>query len=151
MKLGIEPRRSSSVQLDCRLGRAERRPREDRQTQIDGRGIQGVDGVIEFHAEAVLRIELARSADQVLREIGVQPPIAALVGIGQCRTRHRLREAHVIELGCLSTQAGLDVAQTLPIGQLGEGHHAKLLGTRERTHPTIGIVPRGHAMVGFPR
>ena len=49
--------------------------------------------------------------------------------------RTRLAKAHVVELGGLRRQAGLDVAQALAIGQLREGHGAELLGTGQRAHP----------------
>lgn len=32
-------------------------PRKHRETQIDGSGIQGIDGVLQFQCEAVLGIE----------------------------------------------------------------------------------------------
>ena len=39
------------MQLDYRLGRAKRSPWKQRQTQIYGRGIQGVDGVVQIDAK----------------------------------------------------------------------------------------------------
>ena len=56
MKVGIEPR----VQRHCRLGRAKRCPWEHRQTQIDGGGIERIQGVGQFHAEVVARVQGSR-------------------------------------------------------------------------------------------
>ena len=39
------------VQLDGRLGRAKRRPGKQAQTQIDGAGVQRIDGVVQIDAE----------------------------------------------------------------------------------------------------
>ena len=40
------------VQLDGRLGRAKRRPVEQAQAQVDGGGVQRIDGVVELDARA---------------------------------------------------------------------------------------------------
>ena len=128
------------VQFDRRLGRPEGCPRKQRQTQIDGRGIERVDGVLEVHAEGFVEVEPARDANQVLRELGVDAPVARFVGVGQRAARHRSANPKVIELGRLRTQAGLDVAQTLAIGELRERHAAKLIGATEIAHATIAAV-----------
>ena len=49
----------------------------------------------------------------------------------------RLAEAHVIEFRCVDREAGLDVAQAFPVGQLGEGHGPVLLGAGKRPDPVI--------------
>jgi len=46
----------------------------------------------------------------------------------------------VIELGILRDQTGLDVAQALPIGQLGEGHRAILLGAGQCLDVAVATV-----------
>ena len=74
---------------------------EDREAEIDGGGIEGVDGVIELDAEAVLGIERAGDDDQRLGEIGIDAPIAPFVGIGQGGARDMPADAHVVELGLL--------------------------------------------------
>src|ERR1019366_1454650 len=45
------PQIEQRVQLDGRLGGAKRRPREHRQAQIDGGGIEGIHGIGQFYAE----------------------------------------------------------------------------------------------------
>ena len=103
------------MKLDRRLGRAKRCPGKQRQAQIDRRGIQRVDGILQVHAEGLVHIELARDPDQVLRELGIDAPVARFVRIGQGAAGHRCADPQVVELGALSTQAGGDVAQALAI------------------------------------
>ncbi len=54
------------------LGRAEHRPRRYRQTQIDSRGIERVDGFLQIDAEGLLRIQRPGDADQALGKIGIE-------------------------------------------------------------------------------
>ena len=42
------------VQLDGGLGRAKRRPREQGQAQIDGGGVERVDGFVQLDAEGLV-------------------------------------------------------------------------------------------------
>ena len=110
------------VELDGGLGALERRPGEDREAEIDGRGVEGVNGVVEFDAEPVLGIERACDGDQRLSEIGMDAPVAFLVGVGQCIPGNIPPDAHVVELALLGAQAGLDIAQAFAIGELRERH-----------------------------
>ena len=78
------PRKSKRVvQLDGCLGRAKRRPRKHRETQIDRAGIQSVDRVVEIDAERFCGIEAAGNPDQRLGKVGIDAPVATLVGVGQ--------------------------------------------------------------------
>jgi len=86
------------VHLDGALVLAELGPREQRQTQVDRRGVQCVEAVRQVHADRIVGIEWAGDADQDLREVGVDPPVVALVGIGQRGARHAATEAHVVQL-----------------------------------------------------
>ena len=136
MKLGMLPRRSSSVCIfTAALVDAEMRPRKHRQAQIDGRRVQRVDGVRQIQPEVLAGIQLSCAwAISRCAKVGVDAPVARLVGIGQRRAPNRLAKAHVIELGRLRRQTGLDVAQALAVGQLGEGHHPELLRAGQRPH-----------------
>jgi hypothetical protein len=55
-----EPQIEQRVQLHGRLGGAKRRPREHRQTQIDGRGIEGTYGIGQFYAEVLVDVARER-------------------------------------------------------------------------------------------
>lgn len=74
-----------SVHLDGGFVLAEFRPREQRQTQIDGRGIERIQAVRQIEAKRIVNIEWPCDADQDLREIGIDAPVVALVGVGQRR------------------------------------------------------------------
>jgi hypothetical protein len=86
-----------------------------------------------------------------LRQLSIDAPIAALVGLGQCRTTPRRAESHGIKLGRLSAQAGFDVTQALAIGQLGKGHGTELLGATEVAHPAVAAITSHNAGKRSPR
>ena len=68
------------------FGRAEMRPRKDRQTKIDGRRVERIDRIGEVETQSLVDVQSPRLADQSLR---VNTPVARLVGIGQRRAPHR--------------------------------------------------------------
>ena len=130
------------VQLDRRLGRAKRRPRKQRQAQIDGGGVQRIDGLGQIHLQRFVGIEPAGDADQRLRELVVDVPVARFVGVGQCAAADVAPHAQVVELGGLRAQARLDVAQALPVGQLREGHAQELVQAAEAAHIEVAAILR---------
>jgi hypothetical protein len=77
------------VQLEGALNALEARPGKDRQAQVDGRGIERVNGLGKAGAEVVVGIEAARDVAERLGEVGIDPPVAAFVGIGQRAPRDR--------------------------------------------------------------
>ena len=93
------------VQLDGRLGRAKRSPRKYRQAQVDGTGIQSIDRVFQIDAKGFPGIKTTGDGDERLGKVGVNAPVAALVGIGQSTARHPALDAHVVELARLRAQA----------------------------------------------
>jgi hypothetical protein len=139
------------VQLHGRLGGAKRRPREHRQAQIDGRGIEGIHSIGQFYAEVLVDVERASLDDQPLSQLEVDAPVTRLVSIGQRRASHRCADAHVVKLASLSRQTHFDIAQAFAVGQLREGHDAKLLGATEAARPLIAAVSIDDAMEGLPR
>ena len=88
-----------------------------------------------------MAVELARDANQHLSEIGVDPPVAMLVGVGQRVARNLSAEAHVIELGLLGTKTGFDIAETFAIGELSKGQTKELIPAREIFDVAIALVP----------
>lgn len=139
------------LQFDGGLGRAKRRPGKYRQAQVDGGGIQGVDRVGEFHLQRIAGVESAGLGNQALRQLGVDAPVAPLVGIGQGGVADGLAESRVVESRCLRRQTHFDIAQTLPVGQLRESQAAELLGTGERTNSMVAAVPPDDAVESLPR
>ena len=139
------------MDLDSCLCIAERCPREHRKAKIDCCGVQRVNSIGKIESEILANIKRSRLGDQSLCEIGVDAPVAGLVGIGQGRTRNRSADAHVVELRCLSRQARFYVAQTLPIGQLGERHDTKLLRTAKGTNSIVPSIASDDTMKCAPR
>ncbi len=128
------------MQLDRCLGRAKRSPWKKRQTQVYGRGIQGVYGVVQIDAKTVVAVQLARTTNQQCGQVCPDVPIASLVGIGQCRTSDRRTKAHAVQLRLIRQQTGFDVAQALAVGQLGKGHGAELLCATQTAHSGISTI-----------
>jgi len=114
------------VQLDGAVAPAELGPGKERERQIDGRRVQRVGG----------RVDPAR---QVL--VGVDAPVAPLVGIGEGAAGEPAADPHVIELGVHRGQAGDDVAERFAEGQLGEGHGVERVAAVERADLPVAAVP----------
>ena len=83
--------------------------------------------LIQIDADRIVHIERASDRDQNLRKVGVDPPVARFVRIGQRRACHLAAESHVIELAADRTKARFDVAQALAVGQLRERHREILI------------------------
>ena len=79
--------------------------------------------------------------DQDLGEVGVDAPVAVLVGLGQGGSGDPSPDAHVIQLGANGSQARLDVAQTLPERQLREDHAEKLIEAGELLDLVLSSIP----------
>ena len=132
------PRRSNSVcNLMAALVERNGAQANNRQAQIDGAGIQSVDRVFEVDAKRVLGMKTTGDGDERLGKVGVDAPVAALVGIGQRTARHPALDAHVVQLARLRAQARFDVAQTFSIGQLSKSH-AKIMVEAGKT---LDLVP----------
>jgi hypothetical protein len=63
------------------------------------------------------------------------------VGIGQSRARDPAADTHLVELVWAGTQAGFDVAQTLPVCELREGQAQELIPAREAAKAHIAAAP----------
>ena len=87
--------------------------------------------MIEFDAHWFGGIERSCNGNQHLREIGVDGPVVRVVGIGQGGTPDAAAKPRVIEFRAHGTETGLDVAQTLAIGQLREDHRQIPIPTGE--------------------
>ena len=120
------------VQFDRCFGRSKRRPRIDRQAQIDGRRVERVHRRIQLHAKWFAGIQWPRHRDQMLGKVCIDLPGARSVRVGQCIARNRrTSKAHVIQPMCLRPQIDFDIAQRFPIGQLCKCHSEKLIQTRK--------------------
>ena len=142
------PKVQQGVQLDGRFVAAELSPRKQRQTQIDRGGIERIDGLIEFDAERLLPVETSRHLDQHMSEVGVDSPVADLIGMGQGVARNVASNAHVIELGWGCPQTRFDVSEALPVGQLGKRHAEKLIPAGKALDLVVALIAL-HAAAEF--
>jgi hypothetical protein len=89
--------------------------------------------------------------DKDLRYIGIDAPVSLFVGGSERVARNPPAEAHMVELLLAGAQTRLEVAQTLPLRQLSEGHTKELVATREAPHTAITTVTRNASIKGIPR
>ena len=76
----------------------EERPREDRKTEIDRGGVEGVDGVVKVEPQLLVSIEWTGNTDQGLGKVGVDAPVACLVCIGESTFGDTAPDTHMVEL-----------------------------------------------------
>lgn len=76
----------------------------------------------------------------VVREIGVDTPVAMLVGVGQGIARDLAPEVQVIKLGLLGAQTGFDIAETLAVGELTKSQTKELIPAGEFFDVAIALV-----------
>lgn len=129
------------VEFDGGLPFPESRPWEKGKAQVDRRGVEGIHRLLQFHSKGVVDVQVPGRPDQYLGEVGVDTPVAVLVGLGQGGSGDPSPDAHVVQLGADGSQAGLDVAQTFPEGQLREGHAEKLIEAGELLDLVFSPVP----------
>ena len=139
------------MQFDRPFGAAKLRPGKQRKAEVDGGGVQGVDRGVEVETEVVAQIELFGSLDEDLSEVGVDAPVALVVGMSKIAVGDRAVNAHVVELGLHHSQTRLDLAQTVSVGQLGECHDPKLLGTFVRADLVVAAVAVDARLKPSPR
>src|SRR5262245_13515014 len=139
------------VEFERRFGRTKLGPRKQRQAQVDGSSIQGIDCFGKIHRKGILSIQTTCRADKTLSELRIDSPVPPLVGVCQHTSTHRAPKAHVIELAGLCTETRLDVAQALAVGQLREGHSQKLVQAAEGAHVEIAAILCHQTTKGMPR
>ena len=71
------------MQFDSRFGLTEVRPGEHGQAQVDGGGVEGIDGIIEFQPQVFVGIPRSGQANQGVGKVGVEAPVALRVGMGE--------------------------------------------------------------------
>src|SRR5687768_11834080 len=71
------------VQLDSSLGTLVGSPGENTQTQIDGGSVQSINGSLQIQSKIAVRVQRPSDVDQGTSKVGIDSPIAPLVGVGQ--------------------------------------------------------------------
>ncbi len=119
--------------LDARLGFLKIGPRKQGKGQVDCRGIQCVDRIVQVDAVILSDMQGPGFAHQAFGQIVPSPPIPVFVGIGESRFGNRFYETMMIKGVGLGVAAGYDIAQTVHGGHLGEKHESELLAAFEMT------------------
>ncbi len=88
------------VQLYGRFVLSELRPPEHFQAEVDGRGVERIDTVVQFKAFQVhrLRVQQPGLPDEQLGEVGINLPVPPLVGVGKCALANALGQPQVVQL-----------------------------------------------------
>ena len=129
------------VQLDRGLRASKGRPREDRQTQIDGRRIDRVQLVLE--PKAVPRRALLTAAQQASEQRLVEGVRLLGIDARQRGATDRRPYAQVIELAPLGAQVAHDVTQALSARQLRQAKGHELRPAAHDAQPLTSLVLAG--------
>src|SRR5208282_1991220 len=101
---------------------------------------EGVDRLVQFHPERFVLIEAAGLGDEQAGKVGVDAPVALLVGVGQGVARDGAPKAHVIKLRRMRAQAGFDVAQTLAISELRKSQREEWIEAGNTLYLVVAMV-----------
>ena len=137
------------MQFHGGFGLAEVRPGEHGQTQVDGGAVEGIDRIVEFQPQVFVGIQGSGQANQGVGEVGVEAPVALLVGVGKGIAGHAAAQPHVIEFIPVRPQADLDSAQTLAVSELGECHTEKLVEAGKGFDVPIAVITVHATAEGF--
>ena len=117
------------------------RARTQSQAEVDVGGVEDVGSLRQLDYEGLRPLELARPADQGLREVGIDQPVARLVRVGQRAPRDAAPQARVVELRLQGAETGPDVAKALPVSELGARQAEELVVAGEGPDQVIAAIP----------
>ena len=137
-KVAVE--REQRVEFDGGLVLTELGPREQRETEVNGGGVQCIGGGFEVGEERVFGVERGGLRDEDLGEVGEDAPVALFVGISQRAAGGGLAETGVIEFWTEGGQTGCDVAEALAPGELGESEHEEVFVGGEFADEEVAVV-----------
>jgi len=137
-KVALE--REQGVEFDGGLVLSKRGPRKQRETEVNGGGVQRIGGGLEFKTERLIGVKRGGLPDEDLGEIGKDAPVAIFIGIGQSAAGGGLADAGVVEFRAEGRQAGFDVAQTFAPSQLGKRQHEELFISGEFADAAVAVV-----------
>ena len=118
------------MQLDGRLGSSKLGPRKERQTKVDGRRVQSVNHLLDVQPRRVACVESSGFDDKMRGQVGENPPVAMLPGVGQIGAGDVAANAHQVELRAIR-EACFDVAQTFSKSHLRKAHAQELIPRRK--------------------
>ena len=88
--------------------------------------------MFQLDAKVFVGVKSSGLGYEDLGEVGVDSPIADLVGMSQGISRHGSAKAHVIEFLLVAPKTGLDIPEAFSITQLGETHTKELIPAGKR-------------------
>ena len=139
------------VQFDSGFAASKPGPGKECQAEINGSGIECVDGLVECEAERFVDVKRAGLGNQDLGEVVKDSPVVNTVGVGKSASRDCPPEAGMIAFTTDGMQAGDDVPEAFTKSQLGESQGEELIAAREAagsamtavtSNASIEIVPR---------
>jgi hypothetical protein len=71
------------VQFDGSLVPSKCGPRKEREAEVNGGGVQGISGGMEFKAERLIGVERGGLLNEAVGKVGKDAPVAFFVGVGQ--------------------------------------------------------------------
>ena len=137
-KVALE--RQQGVEFDGGFGTAERGPGKERETEVNGGGVQRIGGGLEFKTERLIGVKRGGLPDEDLGEIGKDAPVAIFIGLGQRAAGGGLADAGVVKFCAEGRQAGFDVAQAFTPSQLGKRQHEELFISGEFADAVVAAV-----------
>lgn len=120
---------------------SERCPGEKGKAQIDRRGVQRIEGTIQFAGQFLGLVQLPGDSDERIADILVDPEVASLVGLGQGGPGDLSPHPDVVELLAMGEKASLDIAQRFPSAELGKRHGDELIPAGERSDAVLPTLP----------
>ena len=136
------------VEFDGGLVLSKRGPRKERETEVNGGGIQRISRRLEFKTERFIGVKRGGLPDEDLGEIGKDAPVTIFIGIGQRAAGGGLADAGVVEFRAEGRQTGFDIAQTFAPSQLGERQHKEVFISGELSDAAVAVVT-GDTLVEF--
>ena len=128
------------VHLDGGLRLPEGGPREHREAQVDGRGVEGEERVSQFDLQFLALVQLACGLNQCITEVLINPEVSRLVRVGQGGSGDLSPHPYVIEFLPVGGETRFDVAQAVAPGQLGERHRDELIPAGKGANPIVPLV-----------
>jgi hypothetical protein len=93
-------------------------PGKNRKTEIYCSGVECINCIVEFDSYFVVHIEFACNLDKRMSKVGINSPIAKVVGIEQSIAGDATTDANMVKLVLLFLESDLYVTTAFSIGKL---------------------------------
>lgn len=108
-------------------------PREQRQTQINGGGIQDKNLFCFSQSNLIMALQVAGMLYENQRQILIHLPWSVAIGIGKCAQLDLMAQTHVIAFAIKGIQCRCNVAKAITESELTETHADELFPTGKGT------------------